>query len=253
MKIIEFEIEIPKYKNFTEIGIVGDIHRGNKYHDEKLWNKYYEGDKGHEGFKTDKNMYIICIGDLMETALKDSLGVQDQSEWIEDQYLWVLEKLKPIKKDGRLIAVIEGNHERRASRNWLRTTRLLAKQLDIPYCRGVLVINIVLKKGEKRRKYRICATHGTGWSRSYGGKVNAILRMGDIVEDADAYVMGHLHDKISLIKPIFRDGKIHDKLFGMTGAYLEYGGYVEDKLYSPPARGSLKLKLHFDIDRITAR
>ena len=253
MKIIDFEIKIPRYKTSTEIDIVGDIHKGNRFFDEDLWNKYHVGSIGHEGFKTEKNTYIICTGDLMETALKDSLGVQDQTEWIEDQYLWTKDWLSPINKCGRLIGLVEGNHERRASRNWLRTIRLLSKELDVPYGQGVMVVNIILKKGDKERKYKICATHGYGNARTKGGKMNSIMRMRDIVADADVYVMGHLHDKIAMTVPILLDDVFKDRLFCMTGAYLEYGGYSEEKLYSPPARGSIKLKLHFDIDRVSAR
>ena len=253
MKVVDFEIEIPQYKTFTEVAIIGDVHRGNEFFDEKLWNWYYEGSTGHIGFKSEKNTYVICIGDLMETAMKDSLGVQDQSEWIEDQYLWTKEWLTPIKKDKRLIGLIEGNHEKRASRNWLRTTRLLAKELKVPYAQGVMVINLILKKGDKERRYKICACHGYGMSRTKGGKMNSIMRMRDIVADADVYVMGHLHDKIAMIVPIFINGGVKERLFGMTGAYLKYGGYSEEKLYSPPARGSLKLKFHFDIDRVSGR
>ncbi len=253
MKIIDFEIEIPKGKTSIEIVIVGDVHRGNSFFDEELWKLYYEGTKGHEGFKTDKLTYVLCIGDLMETALKDSLGVQDQSEWIEDQYLWTKDWLKPVQEDGRLIALLEGNHEKRATRNWLRTTRLLSKELDVPYAEGLMIINILLRKGEKIRKYKLCAAHGAGSSRTVGGKVNSIMRMQKIVADADIYVMGHLHDRIAMSVPIYLNDVMTEKLFGMTGAFLEYGGYAEEKLYSPPARGSLKLKLHFDIDRVSAR
>lgn len=223
------------------------------FFDENLWDLYYEGTKGHEGFKTDDNMYVLSIGDLMETAMKDSLGVQDQSEWIEDQYLWVKEKLQPIKDDGRLIGLIEGNHEYRATKNWFRSTRLLSKELDIPYAQGVMIVNIILKKGDKTRTYKICAAHGYGGARTKGGKLNSLMRLRDIVADADIYVCGHLHDKIAIIVPIFNRDVLKERLFGMTGAYLMYGGYGEKKLYSPPARGSLKLKLHFDIDRVTGR
>ena len=253
MKVIDFEIEIPRYKNFTEIAILGDVHKGNKYFDAKLFDQYYEGSSGHKGFKDDPNMYIITTGDLMETALKDSLGVQDQSEWIEDQFIWVRDKLQPISSDDRLIAVIEGNHEHRATRNWIRTTRLLAHDLDVPYCAGYLLLNIHLKKNGNIRDYKIALHHGYGYARTIGGKANAVLRMSNIVGDADAYVMGHLHDKFAMVMPIQLNGKWKDRLVGMTGAYLIYGGYVEDRLYSPPARGSLKLKLHFDIPRITGR
>ncbi|KKK69508.1 hypothetical protein LCGC14_2933350, partial [marine sediment metagenome] len=95
--------------------------------------------------------------------------------------------------------------------------------------------------------------HGYGYARTMGGKVNSVLRMSNIVGDADAYVMGHLHDKFAMVMPIQLNGLWKNRLIGMTGAYMKYGGYAEDRLYSPPARGSLKLKLHFDIERITGR
>lgn len=253
MKVIDFEIEIPKYKNFTEIAVVGDIHKGNAYFDPKLFDLYYKGTDGHKGFKDNTNMYMITTGDLMETALKDSLGVQDQSEWIEDQFVWIRGILLPIAKAGRLIGVIEGNHEHRATRNWIRTTRLLAHDLQVPYCAGYLLINIHLKKNDKERVYKIAAHHGYGYARTMGGKVNSVKRMANVVGDADAYVMGHLHDKFAVVAPILLNGVWKDRLLGMTGAYLKYGGYSEQRLYSPPARGSLKLKLHFDIQRITGR
>jgi len=253
MKVIDFEIEIPQYKTFTELIVVGDVHKGSEYFDEKLWNMYYEGNSSHEGFKTKKNIYILCIGDLMETALKDSLGVQEQSEWIEDQYLWTKEWLKPIAEDKRLIALIEGNHERRASRNWLRTTRLLSKELSVPYSAGFMIINLILKKGDRERHYKIVACHGYGRSQTKGGKINSLMKMGLIVADADLYVMGHLHDRFAVSAPIILSDISKDRVFGMTGAYLEYGGYAEEKMYTPPARGSLKVKFHFDIDRVSAR
>lgn len=253
MKVIDFTINIPRYKNFTEIAILGDIHRGNMYFDPKLFAQYYEGSEGHKGFKTDTNMYIITTGDLMETAMKDSLGVQEQSEWIEDQFIWVREKLEPIAKAGRLMGMIEGNHERRATKNWIRTTRLLAHDLNVPFHSGYLVVNVHLKKNGNERKYKLAFHHGWGYARTPGGKVNSVMRMSKVVGDADAYVMGHLHDKFATVSPIFINGGVKERLFGMTGAYLKYGGYVEERLYSPPARGSLKLKLHFDIQRITGR
>lgn len=253
MKIIDYEIIIPRGKTYTEIAIIGDVHRGNEFFDEELWNQYYEDYGSHKGFKNNKNIYILTIGDLMETAMQNSLGVQDQSEWIEDQYLWTKEWLSEINDDCRLIGLVEGNHERRATRNWFRTTRLLAKELDVPYAHGVIVVNITLRKGDKVRKYKICAAHGKGNPRTIGGKMNAVLKLKDIVADADVYVIGHLHDKFAKPVPIFFEGKLVERLFGMTGAYLSYGGYAEDALYPPPARGSLKIKLHFDIRRVSGR
>jgi len=253
MKIIDFTIEIPKGKRSAEIHVVGDVHRGNKYFDEPLWDWYSKGSKNHLGFKTDKNVYVVCVGDLMETSLQLSAGVQDQVEWIEDQYLWTKEWLTSIAEEGRLIGLAEGNHERRASKNWIRTTRLLGKELGVPYSAGILVVNIKLIKGMAERKYKLCFAHGKGWSRTVGGKFNACYRLNAIVGDADAYVIGHLHEKMSIVKRRYMNGKLKDVLYGITGAFLEYGGYGEESMYSPPAAGCLKLKLHCDIDRVSAR
>ena len=187
MKVIDYEIEIPRYKNATEITILGDVHKGNMFFDNALFDKYYEGGIGHRGFKTDKNMYVLTTGDLMETCMAESAGVQDQDEWIEDQYLWIKDMLEPIEEDDRLIGMIEGNHERRLSKNWFRTTRLLSRELNIPYSMGTMVINIILKKGGNTREYKICAAHGKGWSRTVGGKFNTVYRLNSVVGDADAY------------------------------------------------------------------
>ena len=253
MKIVDFTINVPKGKTFSEVVIVGDVHYGNKYFDESLWEWYYTGSKNHEGFKTNKNQYIICVGDLMETSLQMSAGVQDQDEWIEDQYLWTKDWMIPIVEDGRMIGLVEGNHERRASKNWLRTTRLLSKELNVPYSPTIMIINLTLKKGIFKRKYIICVAHGKGWSRTVGGKFNACYRLNAIVGDADAYIIGHLHEKMSIMKRRYMDGVIRDVLYGITGAFLEYGGYGEELMYTPPAAGCLKLKLHCDIDRVSAR
>lgn len=252
MKKIDFNIEVPQYKTSSEIIILGDIHRGNRYFDIDLWNRYYIG-HNNKGFRNDQNSYVLGIGDLMETAFKDSPGEQDQVEWIEDQYFWIRDMLEPIADEGRLMGLIEGNHEYRSSKNWLRTTRMLARDLGVPYCQGVMTIDLHLKKGDKQRDYKICATHGYGFARTKGGKMNALMRMRDIMADADVYTMGHLHDKINITVPIYINGELKDRLFSMTGAYLQYGGYAEHKLYSPPARGSSKLKFHLDIDRVSGR
>lgn len=253
MITMDYEIQVPEDKDSVELAIIGDVHKGSSFFDAKLWTQYYNGSAKHVGFKTDPTMYVITSGDLMETALKDSLGVQEQSEWIESQFVWIRDQLLPIAKEGRLIALVEGNHERRATRNWIRTTRLLGHDLGVPYCPGYLLVNFRLKKNDQTRLYKIAIHHGYGMARTQGGKLNSVMRMAQVVGDADAYIMGHLHDKFAIVKPIFINGKFRERLFGMTGAYLTYGGYAEEKLYSPPARGSLKLKLHFDIKRISGR
>ena len=253
MKKLEYNITLRSDQNDVDIFMLADIHYGNRYHDKKLFQKYYVGDKDHEGFKTNKDYHVLCIGDLMETALKESKGVQDQNEWIEDQYMWVRDMLTPVAKDGRLIGLIDGNHERRAMRNWFRTNKMLASDLGVPYCGDSALIKVNLLKGCIKKSYTIYAHHGFGSSRTDGGKMNAAKRLALIVADADVYVIGHLHDKFAKISPVFIKGVAEDRLFCMTGAYLTYGGYVEERGYSPPARGSLKVKLHFDINRVSAR
>lgn len=244
MKEIDFTIKLKPDQDFVEVYVLGDTHFGNKFHDPLLFNIYY-------GEMLREENYIVSVGDLMESAVDGSLGEKDQKERIDQQYIKLRKLLKPIRK--RVIGMVKGNHEERLIRQNFDINNLLHHDLGIANLGDMGVINIHLKKGKKQKTYRMMIAHGVGASRTEGGKLNAVMRLVKIVSDADIYVMGHLHDRMAVSKPIFTKDGIKDRIFGITGAFLEYGGYAERALYSPPSRGCLKVKLHFDMDRVSAR
>lgn len=246
MKEIHKIIDLRDNQNFVEVFVLGDTHFGNKYHDAELFDLYYQ-----DMLKPDN--YVVCVGDLMESAVFGSLGEHDQTKMINEQYLKIRELLKPISDDDRLLGLIYGNHEKRLLKNNFDIIDLLSKDLNVPNLEYMGIINLTLRKKNKTRCYRIAVAHGRGSGRTIGGKLNVVLNFAKIVNDADVYVIGHLHDKIAVTKSVFTSMGIKDAVFGITGAYLKYGGYVEEAMYTPPSRGSLKLRLHFDMERVSAR
>lgn len=74
-----------------------------------------------------------------------------------------------------------------------------------------------------------------------GGKVNAVADMASIV-NADIYIHSHTHEPFTFKKSRFEINKLKrvvvekEALFVNTNAFLQYGGYGEDKGFSVPSR-----------------
>lgn len=246
MKEIHKIIDLKDDQEFVEVFALGDTHFGNKYHDSELFDLYYQ-----DMLKSDN--YVVGLGDLMESAVFGSLGEKEQTKTINEQYIKIRDLLKPIAKEDRLLGLVYGNHEKRLLKNNFDIIDLLSKDLNVPNLEYMGIINLNLRKHKRFRNYRMAVAHGRGSGRTVGGKLNVVLNFAKIVNDADVYVIGHLHDKIAITKSVFTAQGVKDAVFGITGAYLKYGGYVEEAMYTPPSRGSLKFKFHFDMDRVSAR
>ena len=107
MKIIETEITTSKIVIFP----IGDLHIGSPHCDLKLLNKHLDI------IKETPNARIILMGDLCETALKDSVGagVYEQQENAQQQIMKAKNILYPFRNiiDG----IVTGNHEERIYKN----------------------------------------------------------------------------------------------------------------------------------------
>jgi len=103
-------------------------------------------------------------------------------------------------------------------------------------------------KGHDRRAFRFVVEHGTGASRSRGGKANRLASMAARFE-ADIGVQGHLHDPDAF--PVTRIGANHDcsgpaaknMMLVRTGSYLrtyqqDVLGYGEIAGYNPVTLGA---------------
>lgn len=222
--------------------LLGDTHLGAKEFDEAKLRK----DIGW--IKKQKNTVVILMGDMVNTGLKDSVGAGSFDDDLspQEQLDQIYDLFEPIKK--QIVGIHMGNHERRIyEKTSIDIVKNLAKQLSIPYLGGAVLNHIRFGK----QTYTICSTHGTSCSSTLAGKMNSCIKLSNFI-DADIYAMGHVHDLSMYTQNCFRLSKKdktieeYKKYFMITGHYLKYGGYAEDKLYSPGKTGFCMITLRAD-------
>ena len=203
------------------------------------------------------------MGDLMEIGTQYSYGVFEQNMLANRQFKEMVEYLKPIAKEGRLLGLLEGNHEYRIyKKTGFDIVDIMCDMLGCHYYRRGAYLDVFLKNGDPKtkRNYTFYCLHGSSMAYTKGGKLNALMRLKNVI-DADVYMMGHvhalLHDTSTRYIPVRKRGKLtlqfETKHYILTGAYLKYwGSYAQAKGYPPSGHGrSPKIKLHSNIDRIS--
>ena len=196
------------------------------------------------------NAYVICNGDLMNNATKNSVS-DCYAEIIPpmEQLQTLCELLEPIKS--RLLLLTQGNHEARTFRSdGIDLTALLAKQLDVydKYVRegGVLFLRfgkISSHNHNRKQLYSIYCTHGSGGGRKEGSKAIRLADMASIV-DCDLYCHAHSHLPIIMKQNFFRVDTSNscvtevEKLFVNTASQLKYGGYGQTYEFKPSSTTS---------------
>lgn len=252
-QVIKIPIRVEKSEDSGKMMAFGDTHIGNRHHDKKVYEIYLKWLYDHPEFK------VITMGDLVECAGKNSVGLIDQVIPVMDQINQITNDLEPIAKEGRLIGMLTGNHEKRALKDSsIDVTGMIAKELKVRnFGVGALTYLSVKKDDAKRgQNYVIYAKHGTSAASTAGGKVNAVRRMRDVVV-ADLYLHGHVHSLDHNTQEIYRVDRgnlvLDKRHYVLTGSYLKYwGSYGEEKGYPPSGTsGSPKIKFHANINRIS--
>jgi len=224
-----------------EIVPIGDTHYGNPCFTEKSEEKldgYIDYILNNEG------VYTILMGDLIESANERAtfkIKVTPQ-----EQYEWVLEKLKPLAKAGKIIAILSGNHE-----NWIYNDKgydvikTMSLAMEVPYLGDSGYVGIKVGK----QFYNIYATHPKTAVTKKSSKIKMLEDLGSI-HDVDIVLCGHIHSIITeeqiMRKPNFVTGSVDNRkqLLVGTGAFLEYGDYAEQARYKPEKMGAPKIKLY---------
>ena len=235
------------YKKFdTEkltIVPLADAHYGSKYHkkEEFLFNL--------EWILNSKDTYVIDMGDLMETATRDSVGagIYEQDEMVQKQLEDVYKVYEPLAKEGKLLGMHRGNHEMRVfNHSGLDLTKTLCTMLKVPYFKdGVLHY---FKVG--KNNYTIYSTHGSSGSQLPHTKIKACIDTASMV-DVEIYLYAHTHQLSHHTRMYYQVDKrkrsvIEEaKHFILCGSYLEHwGSYAMQKGYEMMRVGSPKVKLH---------
>jgi len=254
MELKKLKWKVPKGENGAHLAAIGDIHLGNRFHDDKPYKINMNWLLKHKEYK------IITMGDLCECSGRHTLGLEDQIMEVDDQIDQIESDLQPFADEGRIIGMIRGNHERRTMKHAsVDVTKQIAKYLNVPYLELSHLLYIrVVNEGKKRgQNYSIYLKHGKSFARTPGGRINAVMRMGLIVE-ADLYLHAHLHDLIHEIQDIYSIDRGNKQLkrrhYVVTGSYMKYGGYAEEAGYPPAGpSGSARVKFHSDEHRITVK
>ena len=241
--------DLPREFESVELLILADYH-------------YADPNSDHEAIKRDikyvaqhDNAYAVLAGDLMDCALKSSLGDCYVNLSPMEELTACMDLMKPIAH--KIVGIVSGNHEARHYKtNGVDMTRILARQLGVEDKYSSDTALIFLRVGENSDRnqhhrpilYTIYLTHGTGGGRKEGGKVQRLVDLSAIV-DADCYIVGHTHLpaslKVAYARPCPANNSITycTKLMVNSAAKLNYAGYGDIGGYRPNAKDTPRVIL----------
>lgn len=237
MRVIKHDLP-----DFDEIEVIAmaDLHIGDPLSDVRRVKDTLEYVRQAE------NRYLILNGDLMDAAIKSSIGDVYSASLTPMEQLELCVSIFGGVKD-RILLVTPGNHELRIyKQDGIDMTKLMCKELGVMRTYTPTSGYIFLRFGRRPKArdhyhpvlYRIYAAHGSGGGRREGGKINRLADLTRIV-DADIYIHSHTHLPAVLMDYHHRPNSSRstlircDRLFINTGANLEYGGYAELQNYPP--------------------
>lgn len=235
-------VKLPDNLKEIELHPLADLHLGDAHSDWEL----IQGELKH--IMETPNAYCILGGDLMDSAIKSSIGdIYTANIQPMEQLRQCVEIFEPLAKAGKILAVVGGNHEfRHYKTNGVDMTSLMCSQLNIAdkYSSETAVIFLRFGHDVKHNRpqcYSIYLTHGSGGGRREGGKINRLADLATII-DTDVYVCGHTHLPAVFRQSFFRADRQNnsvfrcEKLFVNTAAALNYGGYGEVQGYKPASK-----------------
>lgn len=227
-----------KGKDYAEVVFLGDVHFGSPQCDVKRF-------LGMVDYCVKHNIAVVLMGDLLETATRDSVGagVYEQERIPQSQHEQMVEWLEPLAKKGLILGALTGNHEERIYKSCgVNITKAMCRELGITYL-GDACWN-VFRVGKET--YTLYTLHGRTGSRFDGTALLAVERVSTPFF-ADLVAMGHVHkcvNSIVVMQKVINGSVVeHKKHLLITGAYLKYDGGYGQTLGLPISKlGSPKVK-----------
>lgn len=227
-KYVEVSISATKHPTKIELIHLTDLQYGARSFKEKRFLEY------RQWVLDDPDRFVLLGGDIIDAATVLSVAspysnTKEPSRQIED----CVELLKPLR--GRVLGYVGGNHERRTERTFGDAGRLIATLLQIPYSRGMQVIDI---KYGKHQPFKISLHHGKGAATTKGARLNMLHKfMGQ--GDSQLYMVGHLHDVVATYdwRQQRHEGKIRlQKIAGvMSSSFQDYWNTYAEVMLLPPS------------------
>ena len=223
--------------NNIQIYVLSDMHIGDANADLPTLKKIVEH------IKNTPNMYVILLGDILNTALKTSKSdIYSETLNVMEAQKLALELLLPIKD--KILAMTPGNHENRVWKEvGVDLSLWLAEKLSVQdrYRNNNIALTIQFGSDVNGNPFRlnIFGQHGAyGGGRRLGAAMNALEDLDGIVGNADIYIRAHTHQPIQGSRNIFLfddKGNMHrrTKYYFNSPSVLNYGGYAAEKGYKP--------------------
>lgn len=255
-----FEIDVDRrYKHgqpFINLYGVGDIHYGargcsvNKFRrdikriiDDPLALVILMGDHCDYVATTDKRYDPRQLDEDLDL---DDVFVSQQTPLIEI--------LRPLADQGKILCALEGNHEETVRLRYHYDVhkhfcaRLGVRQAAT--CAGIL-LRCHGYRGKSVVTANIFVHHGAGAAQTKGGKINRLAKVLSWYPDGDVYMMGHVHESLDwadtalYVKIMGKKPRVvhRDRKLVITGSYLRtyvegmHSSYGEKKMYSPTKMG----------------
>jgi hypothetical protein len=233
VKFVEYDFNdrkrFPKPPHAIELTHLTDLQYGSKQFERERFIAH------RDWILASPHRFVFLGGDLIDAATILSVASPyDNTEEPIDQVDGVVELLEPLAARGRLLGYVGGNHERRTIKTFGDCGRSIARELKVPYSRGVQLIDIRFGKHDP---LKISLWHGGGSARTKGAKAQMLHRF---MQQADSqiYMVGHLHDVVVLYD--WRQQRIGkriklQKIAGiMSSSFQSYwGSYAEVSAMSP--------------------
>lgn len=235
----DFDLISHQFPDGISIYPVADVHLGAVEHCEMAWQEFLKRVER-------ENAYLILAGDLLNNSVRSAGFANPFDEVLRPREAKrrMVEYLKPVKD--RILCVVTGNHERRTYRDDDQDlTYDICTKLDIEhlYRENVAYMGVSLgKRGSENKPevtYTFCVTHGTGGGIYTGAAVNRNERFGNVINNLDCLVAGHVH-KGFISKPSKICIDTHNKTVTMKHyvvascvSWLNYGGYAARAMLLP--------------------
>lgn len=237
----DYKLIVRQFDKSITIYPVGDVHLGSLEHNQEEWEKFIKK------VLAEQNSYVILVGDLINNATRSSVSnVFEDVLRPAEQKEKMVQYLKPLAEEGRIICGVPGNHERRSGKDADDDPMYdIMCQLGIEklYRKNMAFVKLQLGKGG-HATYTFAVTHGAGGGSSTGAGVNKNERFASTIDNLDCLITGHTH-KGALSKPEkividTRTNTISRKVTTVitSQSWQSYGGYAMRGMLQPAANAS---------------
>lgn len=226
----------PKEYDFIRLYFLHDIHKGSELHDEKKF------DAIKKLITEDERAYCVVIGDTIENAIPNSKSdVFYQTLPPHEQKEWIAKQLSDL--DSKVIAVVDGNHERNRSTKVCGMFPLYdacaIARIENRYRPHFALVDIGV--GERKNTTKGKQVHYVGYV-VHQAKNQVHFGSPDMVEGIDFFVSGHDHQPTDrprgklIYDTSNKTLRQKDVEYINCGAFMSFGGYGSDSGRRPTAQ-----------------